>query len=249
MQTVVQPSSDGLLSGPQAFLNQLSPQKRVLLADDDALVRAAVNILFSHHKTFEVVGEAVNGDEAIAMASQVKPDLLLLDVNMPKKGGLEALRDLGQCLPEMRTILLTVSIDAPQILKALQLGARGIVLKETARHVLIDAVNAVLDGKFWVDRSPVNDVDQVISDLQPVTQQKIKHGLLTPREVQVVGLVVEGCTNKDIARALSTSEQVIKNYLGKIFDKLGVFNRLELARWTTTLSGGPQRNKTLSKAI
>src|SRR5260221_13945767 len=129
----------------------------------------------------------------------------------------------------MRTLLLTVSIDPPQILKALQLGARGIVLKETARHVLIDAVNGVLGGKFWVDRRPVNNIDQVIGDLQPVTQQKVKHGLLTPREVQVVGLVVEGCTNKDIARSLSTSEQVIKNYLGKIFDKLGVFNRLELA--------------------
>ena len=103
------------------------------------------------------------------------------------------------------------------------------MLKETARHVLIDAVNSVLDGKFWVDRRPVNSIDQVISDLQPVTQQRVRHGLLTPREVQVVGLVVEGCTNKDIARSLSTSEQVIKNYLGKIFDKLGVFNRLELA--------------------
>ena len=120
MQTIVQPSRHNPHSGSEAIHNHPMGQKRVLLADDDALVRAAVNILFSHHKAFEIVGEAVNGDEALAMASQIKPDVLLLDVNMPKKGGLEALRDLGQKLPEMRIVLLTVSIDPQQILKALQ---------------------------------------------------------------------------------------------------------------------------------
>src|SRR5438309_12014799 len=100
--------------------------KRVLLADDDPLVRTAVTLLFSQQKGFEVVGEAKNGEEAIVMASQLQPDLLVLDQNMPYKAGLQALRDLGPRLPDMRTILLTVAIEKRQILEALQLGARGI---------------------------------------------------------------------------------------------------------------------------
>src|SRR3954467_1335262 len=91
--------------------------KRVILADDDPLVRAAVSLLFSRHKEFEIVGEASNGLEAIVMASALKPDLLMLDLNMPKKAGLEALADLALAVPNMRTILLTVSIEKRQILE------------------------------------------------------------------------------------------------------------------------------------
>ena len=127
----------------------------------------------------------------------------------------------------MRTVLLTVSIDKRRILEALQLGARGIVLKEAATDVLIRALNTVLAGSYWVDRHPVRDVAQLISELKPASRDSQPN--LTPRERQIVALIVEGCTNKDIARTVGTSEQVIKNYLGDIFDKLGVFNRLELA--------------------
>jgi two-component system nitrate/nitrite response regulator NarL len=203
--------------------------KRVLLADDDPLVRAAVNVLFSHHKGFEIVGEANNGEEAIVMASALKPDLLLLDLNMPKKAGLEALRDLAQAVPNMRTILLTVSIEKRQILEALQLGARGIVLKEAARKLLIEAANTVTAGKYWINQHSVSDVGHVIKELQPASSASDPDGMLTPKETQIVGFIVEGATNKDIAKNLDTSEQVVKNNLGRIFDKLGVFNRLELA--------------------
>jgi two-component system nitrate/nitrite response regulator NarL len=205
--------------------------KRVLLADDDPLVRTAVGLLFSRHKEFEVAGEAKNGQEAIAMATALKPDLLMLDVNMPIKAGLESLADLSAAVPNMRIIMLTVAIEKRQILEALQSGARGIVLKEAARTLLIDAANAVSSGQYWIDRHPISNVARVIAELQPAVAAAAatSDGLLTPKETQIVRFIVEGATNKDIARNLRTSEQVVKNHMGRIFDKLGVFNRLELA--------------------
>ncbi|MCU1307770.1 MAG: two component transcriptional regulator, LuxR family [Acidobacteriaceae bacterium] len=203
---------------------------RVLIADDDPLVRAAVGLLISHQPDFSVAGEATNGEEAITMAHELRPDLLLLDLNMPKKAGMDALREMGDSLPGMRTILLTVGIEKRQIVEALQLGARGIVLKEAARSVLIDAIRAVQQGMYWINQHPVSDVHRVLNEFAaPAESLSEKRELLSNKEMQIVTFIVEGCTNKDIAKSLSTSEQVVKNHMGKIFDKLGVFNRLELA--------------------
>jgi two-component system nitrate/nitrite response regulator NarL len=204
----------------------------VLIADDDPLVRAAVGALLSGEQRFRLAGEAKDGMEAIEMARALSPDVLLLDLKMPGKAGLEALRDLATALPQMRTIVLTVGIEKREILEALQLGARGIVLKSAARNVLPSAMTAVLDSSYWVNDHAVKDVKAIVRDLaaqmksDPVTAKK---NLLSPKEMQIVTFIVEGRTNKDIAGALQTSEQVVKNHLGKIFDKLGVFNRLELA--------------------
>jgi len=226
METLV-PVSPHLPSAGAPLVADAARKLRVILADDDSLVRAAVSIICAHHNAFEILGEARNGDEAIELATRTNPDLLILDLNMPKRPGLSALNDLRAAVPKMKTILLTVSIERRQIVEALHAGARGIVLKEAAQAVLIDAVRSVLKGNFWVDRRPLQDVSQLIQELRSETKEA---GIeLTPREKQVVEYIVEGCTNKDIARTLCTSEQVIKNYLGKIFDKLGVFNRLELA--------------------
>lgn len=202
----------------------------VLIADDDPLVRAAVGLLISHEPDFTVAGEATNGEEAIAMAKGLRPDLLLLDLNMPKKAGMDALREMGDSIPKMKTILLTVAIERRQIVEALQLGARGIVMKEAARTVLIEAMRAVLQGMYWINQHPVSDVHRVLDEFAvPADAMSLKHGLLSPKEMQIVTFIVEGCTNRDIAKSLATSEQVVKNHMGKIFDKLGVFNRLELA--------------------
>jgi two-component system nitrate/nitrite response regulator NarL len=203
---------------------------RVLIADDDPLVRAAIGVMLPAPR-FKVIAEAVNGDEAARKARELKPDVLLLDLAMPGKAGMEALRDLGNSVPGMKTAVLTVAIAKRQIVEALQLGARGIVLKEGARDVLANCIEAMLKGSYWVDRQPVSDVHKVIKDLlaSPELNRPSKRDLLNPKEMQIVTFIVEGRTNKDIAGTLNTSEQVIKNHLGKIFDKLGVFNRLELA--------------------
>jgi two-component system nitrate/nitrite response regulator NarL len=226
MQTSVT-SNAGHSGTHTAFTN--TTRKRVILADDDALVRSAVRVILAHHRNFEIVGEAVNGDDAISLATRVQPDLLLLDLNMPKRPGLASLHDLRTAVPHMKTILLTVSIERRQIVEALQAGARGIVLKEAARTILPAAIESVMKGGFWVDKTPLNDVADLIRKCRSESGETPSQAQLTPRERQVVEYIVEGCTNKDIATTLCTTEQVIKNYLGKIFDKLGVFNRLELA--------------------
>ena len=227
MQTLV--THEGT-AAPVLNAARTTPSKRrVILADDDPLVRGAVRLILAHHRNYEILGEATNGDEAISLAAQTRPDVLLLDLHMPKRPGLTALQDLRTIVPNMRIILLTVSIERRQILEALQAGARGIVLKEAARTVLPTAVESVVKGKFWVDKQAIDDPSQLLQELRAAGHATGTRATLTPREKQVVGYVVEGCTNKDIAKTLGTSEQVIKNYLGKIFDKLGVFNRLELA--------------------
>jgi len=209
-----------------------APKKhiRVLIADDDPLVRSAVRLMLAPPK-YEIVAEAVNGDEAARKAREFKPDILLLDLAMPGKAGMDALRDLGNSIPGLKTVVLTVAIAKRQIVEALQLGARGIALKESASEVLLPCIETVLTGRYWVNRAPVQDVYKIIQELQalPELNRPSKRDLLNPKELQIVGFIVEGRTNKDIASTLNTSEQVIKNHLGKIFDKLGVFNRLELA--------------------
>ena len=206
---------------------------RILVADDDPLVRAAVSVLLASGP-YHLIGEATDGAETINLVQKLKPDVLLLDLNMPKKAGLEALREIGDKLAGMKTVVLTVAIEKRQVLEALQLGARGIVLKSAARTVLTDCLRAVHAGKYWVNNQPVADVQHILEDLavavereRPEPSPKLK--LLSPKEAQIVRFIVEGRTNKDIAGELNTSEQVVKNHLGKIFDKLGVFNRLELA--------------------
>jgi two-component system nitrate/nitrite response regulator NarL len=209
------------------------PQVRILLADDDPLVRAAVGVLLSQQPDFEIVAEAHDGEHTISQAKAHKPEVLLLDLNMPRKAGLETLRDLGDSIPNMKTVVLTLGIEKRQVLEALQLGARGIVLKENAREALVQAIRTVGEGSYWLDKRPVADIRHVIHELsaqvKPTPAKNPKLALLNEREVKIVNYIVEGRTNKDIAQSIETSEQVVKNHLGKIFDKLGVFNRLELA--------------------
>ncbi len=203
---------------------------RVVIADDDPLVRSAVAAMLTSDSSYSVVGNAADGEEVLLQVREHKPDVLLLDLSMPRKAGLEALRDLGDAVGGMKTIVLTVAADRRQTLEALQLGASGILMKVHAGDHLLDAMEAVLDGRFWIQKHAVQDGQEIIRELmaeEPVKQSKRE--LLSGRELQIVQFIVEGCTNKDIASTLQTSEQVVKNHLGKIFDKLGVFNRLELA--------------------
>jgi two-component system, NarL family, nitrate/nitrite response regulator NarL len=205
----------------------------VLIADDDPLVCAAITTLLGNGDCYLVAGEAHDGTQAVLKAKELLPDILLLDLNMPRKHGLEALRELSYQVPHMRTIVLTLAIERRQIVEALQLGARGVILKADALERLTASIQAVISGNYWVDDREVSDIGQVIeeigSDRMDLLRESPKLALLSPKEAQIVAYVVEGRTNKDIAETLQTSEQVIKNHLGKIFDKLGVFNRLELA--------------------
>jgi two-component system nitrate/nitrite response regulator NarL len=205
---------------------------RVLLADDHAIVRAGLRSLINAEPRFSVIGEAVNGEEAVALAASLTPDVLVLDVSMPRKSGLEALRDLGD-RARVKTLILTASIDRCGMLTALQLGARGVVLKTSASDVLVDALKTVANGDYWVDRERVSNFVDVLKKLNSSVRPAGDPYGLTERQREILTAVVEGLNNRDIAKRLEISEHTVKHHLTQVFNKTGVSTRLELALLAT----------------
>ncbi len=209
-----------------------TPQSvRILVADDHPIFRDGLRKLLEAEKDFEVIGEAADGGEAIKMAQQLKPDVLLLDLAMPRVPGLETLRQLGSSVEAIKVILLTAAIEREQIVDALHHGVRGVVLKESATELLLKSIRCVMDGQYWVGRESVSDLVRIIRDLTAIPEQGTRKRSynLTPRELDIISAIVDGYTNKDIAEKFHIAEQTVKHHLGNIFDKLGVSNRLELA--------------------
>ena len=204
---------------------------RILVADDHPIFRDGLRKLLEAEKDFRVIGEASDGGEAIEMAERLKPDVLLLDLAMPRVPGLEAVRELRNSVEAIKVIVLTAAIDREQIVDALHHGVRGVVLKESATQLLLKSIRCVMDGQYWVGRESVSDLVRIIRDLTAIPEQgsRKRSYNLTPRELDIISAIVDGYTNKDIAEKFSIAEQTVKHHLGNIFDKLGVSNRLELA--------------------
>ena len=208
-----------------------SPQKvRILIADDHPIFRDGLRRLLESEPGFEVVGEAKDGVEAVMLAQRDKPDILLLDLAMPNVTGLGVLKELADAGGKVRAILLTAQIERREIVNALQLGARGVVLKEAATQALLESIHSVMNGQFWVGREAVSDLVDTLRQMMAADDQGKKPMFgLTKRELDIVGAIVSGFANKDVARKFSISEDTVKHHLTNIFDKTGVSNRLELA--------------------
>jgi two-component system, NarL family, nitrate/nitrite response regulator NarL len=204
---------------------------RVLIADDHRLFRDGLRRLFDGDAGFAVVGEASDGPQAIRFAEDAKPDVALLDVAMPGMSDFEALRELPVRSPGVRPILLTAGIEKPQMMTALQLGARGVIMKNSAPAVLFKCIRAVIAGQYWLERSSVADLVELLRRLAEDAREDQKRSRfgLTRRELEIVAAVAAGDTNKGIAERLQLSEDTVKHHLTHVFDKLGVFTRLELA--------------------
>ncbi len=216
-----------------ATLAKSSPNPRpirILIADDHTLFRDGLRKLLESEEDFEVAGEAADGEMLLAMARKTTADIILLDLAMPRQDGMEVLRELAKAQIPARTLLLTVSIEKAQVVQALKLGAYGVVLKESTTQRLIESIRCVMAGQYWVGRESVSDLVKALRSVSPAEAKPRNRELgLTPRELEIVTLVVAGYSNPEIAQHCAISEQTVKHHISNIFDKFGVSNRLELA--------------------
>ncbi len=201
---------------------------RILIADDHAIFRGGLRKLLEGANDISIVGEASNGLECVKMLEKLRPDVLLLDLRMPEKDGWGVLEEVDFDSLPTRTIVLTAAEDNRDVIHAMRLGARGVVLKQSASDLLVKSIRMVYNGEICLDNRMTAEVIDAFKKSAELGQRREKP-LLSDREKQVVQLVAQGLGNREIGKKLFISEQTVKNHLHNIFDKLGVFDRLELA--------------------
>jgi len=231
MATAIRKTTPSTEETPKRSTDSGRPNIRIVVADDHPVVRFGVKNMLMSEPGFEVVGEAEDGDVAIQQTLELEPDILLLDLLMPRLPGLEAMRAIMAKSPRVKIVLLTSTITTQQVIEALQIGARGIVLKDSVADDLSESLRAVLGGDYWIGGQRVANLLAALHELmaQAAAVPERKTYGLTPRELEVVTCIVEGCSNKDIAKQFTISEETVKRHLSNVFDKTGVSTRLELA--------------------
>jgi DNA-binding NarL/FixJ family response regulator len=205
---------------------------RVLLVDDQALFREGLETLLSVHKDIQVVGLASNGQEAVEVAAQVQPDVVLMDVRMPILDGVGATRLLKQAQPQCRVIVLTTFDDDEYIFDALRIGAAGYLLKDVPSARLVEAIRATARGESILEPSVAAKVIAEfsrVSSMVPSAQMEQLVEPLSERELEILAAIARGASNKEIASQLFIAEGTVKNHVTHILGKLGVRDRTQAA--------------------
>jgi DNA-binding NarL/FixJ family response regulator len=203
---------------------------RILLVDDHVLFRKGVAALLAMNPDFQVVGEAGDGLEAIAAARELLPDVVLMDIGMPRCNGLEATRILKREMPHIKIVILTVSDDDQHLFEAIKSGAQGYLLKNLEPYQLHDLLESISRGEAPLSGAIAARILKEFSHPTPASEQTAPLvEELTSREIEILQLVVEGLTNKEIATALVISENTVKIHLRNILEKLHLQNRIQAA--------------------
>ena len=199
---------------------------RIVIAASRPIFRDGLRRLLETESQFEIVGETGPGPDVATVVHDARPDVLLLDFTLP--AAFDTLNEVAATGTGARAILLVDNVDAEELPKALQLSARGLVLKDSAAEVLFQSIHAVLAGEYWIASERVPDAPTSIRRLEEERRRRRAFGL-TPRELEIVRLVVGGYANKEIAEKLSIGENTVKSHMTHIFNKLGASSRIELA--------------------
>lgn len=196
---------------------------RVLIADDHAIFRAGLHLLLQTEPNLQVVGEAADGQQAVEQFQALRPDVLLVDLKMPRKGGVEAISEIRERYPDAHILVLTAYGGGQLVLKAVRAGAAGYLLKASRPELLLRAVRDVHEGRAVLDPA-----------IAPALMEEMKRPAaveepLTGRELEVVRLVSRGLTNREIAERLVISERTVRTHISRILDKLNLINRTQVA--------------------
>ena len=212
---------------------------RILIADDHGVLRAGLHALLNAEPDLEVVGEASDGHEALRLASELRPNVVLLDLVMPGLGGIEVARQLKKSLPDTRTLVLTVHEDVGLLREAIQAGAAGYLVKRAVESELINAIHAVWRGDLYVHPAMTR---ALVKDLPPAPAAPASPKSLTPREIEVLRLIAQGYTNGQIAEGLGLSVRTVEIHRTNLMRKLGLCNRAILSRSQAGPSAIPDQN-------
>ena len=202
---------------------------RVLVVDDHALFRRGLQMVLEQEPDIDVVGEASDGAEAVQQAADTTPDIVLMDVRMPKRGGIDACTAIHETVPSARIIMLTISDEEADLYDAIKAGAMGYLLKEISIEEVASAIRAVHGGQSLISPSMASKLLNEFASMIKRTddRQQVPTPRLTDREMEVLKLVAKGLNNRDIAKELFISENTVKNHIRNILEKLQLHSRME----------------------
>ena len=200
----------------------------ILIVDDHALLRQGIKKVIDLESDLSVIGEAADGEEAVKLALQLKPDVVLLDVNMPKKNGLEVTKELRQLAPDIKIVLLTIHDDENYVIEVVKAGATGYLLKDIEPGMLIKALRSVYCGESFIYPTLARRLFYEAGNTERKPEGRTRgHAALTMRELEVLQLIGQGLSNQEMAQRLFLSEKTVKNHLTNIFRKIGVSDRTQ----------------------